>query len=153
MNRNLSLDAELMLKMEMFGFTMIGVMPEGKLPAFVYTIGLTQRGWPEVIMVGNVHPAIAEQLINDLIAGWSKKEKVIMGDNDGLLVFKDGTQHPIRVLTADANKALNDYACGVPNFFPNDELSFVQALIPDRFGRFPDEPDYDQSKQAQPLIK
>ncbi|WEM34228.1 DUF4262 domain-containing protein [Xanthomonas phage X1] len=151
---NEMLAIELAVKIELNGYTMVGVFdPEDKDPGFVYTVGLTERGWPEVIMVGNIHPMIAEKLITDLISGWQKKEKFVMGDNEGLLVFRDGTEHAIRVVEADTGKALEEYATAVGIFYSDMPVGFVQALIPDRFGRFPDDPEYDQSKQAQPIIK
>ncbi|USV40929.1 DUF4262 domain-containing protein [Xanthomonas phage BUDD] len=150
----LMLDLELMTKIEMYGYTMVGVFdPEGNDPGFVYTIGLTERGWPEVIMIGNIHPMIAEQFLADMIAKWGKAEKVIMGDNLDVIQFQDRSVHPIRVIDVNQNKAAENYAIQAKRFYPEHNVKYVQALIPDRFGRFPDEPEYDQSKQAQPIIK
>lgn len=151
---NLMLDLELIGKIEKYGFTLVGVFdPEGNEPGFVYTIGLTERGWPEVIMIGNIHPMIAEQFLSEMIANWGKAEKVIMGDNLDLIQFQDKSVHPIRVIDVNQNKAEQKYACRAKHLYPDRDVKYVQALIPDRFGRFPDEPEYDQSKQAQPIIK
>lgn len=151
MNRS-EYDHSILMKIGEHGFTLIGVFdPEKKLPTFVYSIGLTERGWPEVLFIGNLNPAIIEILLTDLIEGWVKAGEVKMGDNPDLIAFGDGTSHALRVVDIPLNEAISEYGCQVPYFYPDMDIRFVQALWPDKAGKFPDEEGYNTS-MTQPIV-
>jgi hypothetical protein len=138
------------------GFTLVGVFdPEGKDPPFVYSIGLTQRGWPEVILItACMRPVTIEILLTDLIGRWFKDEKITMGDNPDLIFMRDGSSHSMRVVEVDCNaNVLEKYGCQVPIFFEESDIKFVQVLWPDPAGKFPDEEGYSTDpRMIQPLL-
>jgi hypothetical protein len=138
------------------GYTLVGVFdPEGKDPPYVYSVGLTQRGWPEVILVtACMRPQTIETLLADLLAQWFHAEKVVMGDNPDLLFMRDGSSHALRVVDVDNNDViLNDYAGQVGIFFEEDDVKFVQVLWPDKSGKFPDEEGYStEPSMIQPIL-
>lgn len=147
--------ARLAALIELRGYTFIGVFdPEGLNPSFAYSIGLTGRNWPEVLLVGNMNPEVIEIILTDLIEGWKKQGEVVMGDNPGLIVFRDGSEHALRVVEVDTDAVLKDYGCQVPNWFEREQIKFVQVLWPDTSGKYPDEPGYSaDAKMQQPIIK
>ena len=149
MNRD-EYEAVLRSRIELNGFTLIGVFG-GPGPDFVYSVGLTARGWPEVILIGSINPAFVEQILTDLISSWFKAEKVILGDNPDMISFADGSSHALRVMEVNKVEALVNYGAQVLFFYPDQDVRFVQALWPDVNGRFPDEPGFKRP-ETQPII-
>lgn len=137
-------------RIEALGFTLIGVTDSN--PRWVYSVGLTGRGWPEVIMIGNIPLDYVEPIMTDLINGWLDHGRVMMGMNQDVIRFADGTSHGLRIIDVPAKEASEKYACQVGQFYPGHELRFVQALFPDVNGKYPDEEGYDHEKCVQPII-
>jgi hypothetical protein len=143
----------LRLKIKQHGYTFIGVFdPEGKTPSFVYSIGLTARGWPEVILIGNMNPRIVEIILTDLINSWKEEGRVILGDNPGAIRFADGSSHPLRVVPVDEEETLENWGHQARVFYDPENIQFVQVLWPDLLGTFPDEEGYLE-RMHQPLLK
>jgi hypothetical protein len=137
---------------EQHGYTFVGVFdPDGKDPQFAYSIGLTQFAWPEVLFIGNMRPDYIEIILTDLINKWREAGTYQLGDNMGLIVFKDLSEHPLRVIEVDAHHVLDEYAHQVLRYFDPGEVKFVQVLWPDTNGKFPGEEGYDES-QVQPVM-
>lgn len=70
--------------LEKFGYAFIGVNnasdnPEEPTPAYVYTVGLHQRGYPDIFISGNLPQQTAMNLINWVIGFWEKQGKVKLG--------------------------------------------------------------------------
>ncbi len=129
------------------GFTLIGVFdPEEVDPNFVYSIGLTERGWPELIFIGDINPVYVEVILTDLIRLWEEEGKPVLGKVDGIIV-----NYPLRLVEVDAAEASEKYGYQVRNFYPYQDIKFVQVLWPDKQGVFPDEPGYD-NERSQPVI-
>lgn len=144
--------AQLKANIARVGYTFVGVFdPDGKDPNFAYSIGLTERGWPEVLLIGNINPAFIEILLTDLIEGWIKAGEVKLGDNPDLIAFADGSSHAMRVVEVDWEEAVTFYGCQVPFFYPDRDIKFVQALWPDKAGVFPDEEGYNVI-MVQPIV-
>ena len=58
---------EMRRNIDSHGQHLVHVMPEGHTkPAFVYTIGNTDRGLPELLLIGNFPPHVAGQVLNEL---------------------------------------------------------------------------------------
>lgn len=133
------------------GFTFLGVFdPEGKTPMFVYSVGLTGRGWPEVLLVGNMNPKITEIILTDIIKSWEERGEPLIGDNHDIIRFADGTPQPLRVREA-SEAAARDYAVQARFYYNTDDIKVVQVMWPDTDGKFPDDQGYNTVMQ-QPII-
>lgn len=137
---------------EEHGFTFVGVFdPDGENPPFAYSIGLTQFAWPEIIFVGKMRPDFIEIILTDLIQKWRREGTYQLGDNDGIIVFTDLSEHPVRVIEVSAQHVLDEYAHQVKRYFKPEQVRFVQVLLPDKAGKFPGEEGYDDERQ-QPVM-
>lgn len=134
------------------GFTYIGVFdPEGKDPTFVYSLGNTERGWPELILIGNMNMRTTEALLNQIQEVWQGENKPVLGDIPNMIVFQDGTEHPLRLVEVDAAATIKQYAYQVQHFYPDVPHRFVQVLWPDKNGRFPNDAQYDHTVRQPQL--
>lgn len=140
-------------KIRTIGFTFVGVFDEDMVePAFAYSIGLTEKGWPEVLLIGNMRPQIIEIILTDLVKSWIAAGEVKMGDNDGLIVFPDMSEHPLRVVEVPSRLAVEKFCCQVQNFYEKEDVKVVQVLWPDVNGKFPGEEGYDALNMKQPVV-
>ena len=138
-------------KIAKHGYTFIGVFdPERKAPNFVYSIGLVERGWPEVLMVGNVPPAVAESILTDLVKHWVDSGGPMFGLIPGMIRIREQL-HPLQVVAIDAQYAQDHYAFQIKHFYPHIDADVVQVLWPDERGRFPNHTEYNQ-ELTQPLL-
>lgn len=117
------------------GWMIQGVGGGPDSPTFSYTIGLTEFGHPELLMVG-LDPRTAQSLLNTMGAtvknlgrAYSPGDRVaeVIAGFDVLL------RGPIDPVKAQLIQALNMYG----------EIDALQVLWPDAEGRFPGEPDFN----------
>jgi Domain of unknown function (DUF4262) len=131
-----------------YGWAVTAVLPTPTDPCtpFAYTVGLTERAQPELVIAG-LDPLIAQALLNDLA------QRVI--DHSAQLT------HGQRLtdLIAGYDAALVDgpitqdlYPGTAIGRYGADRVALRQIVWPDRDGRFPWDPGYAYPPQAQPLI-
>lgn len=122
---------------EEHGWAVQGV---GASPPFAYTVGLTECGAPELLMVGLPFTTM-QTLLNDLARPvkeaarrYAPGERVpeILRDYDVVI------RGPIDPRAGEMFQAINLYG----------EIDAVQVLWPDKEGRYPDEVGYDSAPQT-----
>lgn len=139
-------------KIQEHGYTFIGVFdPDGKNPTFAYSLGLSRRGWPEVLLIGNIHPRVIEAILTDLIKSWEANGSPIIGDNADAIKFADGSSHPLRVVPVDATHAVEHYARQAPTYADEHHVEVVQVCWPDQNGVYPQDEGYNTA-MTQPLL-
>lgn len=118
--------------------------------SFAYTIGLTELGFPEVIVFG-LPENYAAMFLNQIAALMKATGEIADGTlNDELAhmptAFKTVTAHQAREF---ACQAVYRYGCDL-----NDKLRFLQMVVPDRSGKMPWEDGYDSTymDQFQPRL-
>jgi len=131
------------------GFAMIGVMAESKeKPTFVYTVGMTGKGLPEMCMIGvplNVAQLIIGAMANSFIEG--KMNLANLGHKQE--AYANVPMLPQRVYPRTPEQF--NYFSWVPKFVDSpedlDNIVLVQVVVPDRHGHFPGEDGYDLPTQ------
>lgn len=120
---------------EEMGIAVIGVFSDGTSVPFMYTIGFTNLGFPEVIISGGVDQQMFTHFLNmyhaELLAG-SKKP--------GAGIIDDYITIPMAVIECDDR--VNEYTVQCAAYYEiveEDKLKpkFVQWVLPDRHGKFP----------------
>jgi hypothetical protein len=130
------------------GWAVTMVLPTADDPgvAFAYTVGLTARGFPELVIAG-LPPDIAHALLNDLasrVYDWAARFSHGQRIGD-LLVGYDAV-----IVDGPATEAL--YPGAAYARYGTGRVRLRQVVWPDPRGRFPWEPGYSHDGYPQPLI-
>lgn len=140
-------DRQLEANIEKFGWTFMGVFGTEDQPItnFVYTIGLTEKGMPEVFVSGNFAPqsmqsiagTVAQEFADHALAGTEPE----LGEREDLFNLKV----ELRVVH-DTDK------CNIARKFYGDRVRVVQVIWSDKEGRLPGEEGYDFEKFPQEIL-
>lgn len=125
-------------KIGRFGFAVISVFADEDFPTFSYTAGLSEKGLPELVMVGipakDAHPILNEAAQRQIDQG----------------VFQAGLRVPELIANFDClvGDVANEWVsrlCWMAQAMASDALAVKarQIIWPDMRGRFPGEEDYD----------
>jgi Domain of unknown function (DUF4262) len=126
------------------GMAIQGVSGSSDSASWAYTIGRVQRGLPEIVVVG-MAPEQCAHLINQVTDHWPE---VLDGQCDS----------SVQLLPVASRVWTNTtYVAGAYRFARErglaDEFQVVQAVWPDREGRFPWDPDCSVAvRKAQPML-
>lgn len=128
--------------------------PENGAPAYTYTVGLCLKGQPEILIVGNLHPQMAGNILNVLSAEWKAKGKELIGPYDGLRATDAGdTVVRAEIIEVSPGEAMEHYAPQLQKLVPECESpSFVQFLWADQNNKLPHEPGYDHENCPQTVL-
>jgi len=136
---------------EKFGWMVQGVFPTREDPdhlSFQYTIGLHDKGLPELLSFGLPMEA-GTVLLNDVANHLLECKKT--GATHLGRVDHERWPMPFYILDADTDEA-TEFATGAW-FRSGEKATFVQVCWPDRQGRFPWEAGFeDEFVAVQPLI-
>jgi len=140
--------AELRRKMhadiERTGRSVMCVFGGEDTPPFAYTIGNYLNGLPDLLVIG-LHDG---SFLNDLSQKMIERGAAF---SDGELIDLGG-KHPVKVITATDARARADYTIQAGRFYGFEHYALQQVLIPDKEGRFPDNPDCAQPYAAMPVL-
>lgn len=130
---------------EAHGRTVLGVGVEGNAPSFAYTIGnwITHE-LPELLTVGLVDPPVLNMLSEQMIRrrrAFDDGELVDLGGRCSLMVINAGK-------LAKAN-----YTIQAGRFYGHERYAVQQVLIPDKHGRFPDDPACEPPYRDMPVLR
>jgi hypothetical protein len=109
---------------------------EGDGPQFTYTIGLHERGLPELLLIGPSPQNIAP--IFNHIAASPELCQTLRSLRDGDL-FDIGGRFPLKVSIGDAT-VRRDWTIQVGQYYGVEDYDVVQLIAPDEEGHFPDDP-------------
>lgn len=122
---------------EEYGISGIGVgykQPEEDGVPFMYTIGNTEKGWPEFLLVARIPYEVAGAMVNEL----SKKlreNNAPLGDLVDL-----GGKYPVKLVKVTSDEVKEEYTVQVGRYYDGkQDYEVVQVLLPDRQGLYPDE--------------
>jgi len=94
-------------------------------------------------MIGTTHGAPLNDLSQQLM------ERGIAFEEGELVNL--GGKFPVKIVTAD-QRAQRDYTIQAGQFLGTEDYVVQQALIPDRNGRFPDEPECQPPYSTIPVL-
>lgn len=134
---------ELVGIIERVGWAVQGVSGGGN--SFCYTVGLSESNLPELFLDG-MPPQQGQAILNAVATRLRAGETITPGEPPLHLVGYPVTfrlRGPVDSAAAEANTARRLYG----------DIILWQILWPDREGRFPGDPGYDQATFPQRLIK
>lgn len=124
------------------GHAVMMIMPGPDAPAFAYTVGLGDAGWPDMVLSG-IHGDQSRMILNEAVS-WLRHREIRPAD--GMLI-EGAVSVPLRLRALDgvsghahARLAGERHVRLGLDF---DDFHVLQLLWPDRSGRFPDQPGYD----------
>lgn len=112
------------------GWTVMGVGGDAVWPTFAYTIGLTELGHPELLMIG-LPPPQAQSLLNDMGGAIKVGRRYTPGERVPQIIshYDVLIRGPINPVRARMIQAINLYG----------DIDALQVLWPDTGGVFPGE--------------
>src|SRR5262249_23556995 len=113
-------------------------------PPFAYTIGNWDKGLPELLLIGTTHGSPLNELSQEMI----KRDCAF---EQGELVHLGG-KFPVKIITANES-ARTDYTIQAGQYHGTEDYPVQQVLIPDRSGRFPDEPECQRPYCEIPVLR
>ncbi len=120
-----------------FGLNVIGVLPEDRQPPFSYTIGLFEKYGFELINIG-LPVEYAQVIFNSIALTFLAK-----GEHLELNV-KDSRWANLAVKFVVCDKELTqDFGKQACEFYARKDIQFIQIVVPDKNGLFPDEQGFD----------
>ncbi|BAG41475.1 hypothetical protein [Ralstonia phage phiRSL1] len=133
-----------------FGHTFVGVFPTAEDPTpvtpFMYTVGLTAKGWPEIIATGNLSVRAMQWCLGAVVSTMEKE-----GAD-----FRTGIRHDLfnfkcelRWVTSEELRM--EYAVHATRLY-GDNVRVLQLVWTDDQNRLPDEPGYDAQRFIQQVF-
>lgn len=127
-------------KIASHGHMVVGVFGDEDSPTFAYTIGLQQRGWPELILMG-VRYEYAGVILNSAVQHYAALEKSpAAGD-----LLETLGNWPMFVGQVTPEK-VREYLCQAvyrADRRGEDAPEALHLIFPDRRGCWPTDPEYD----------
>lgn len=133
------------------GWMVQGVFPtrESPGPSFCYSIGLHDKGLPELLVFG-LPMEVGTELINDIAGS-------LLAKPDEELSLRGRFEHPKWPMPFELRQvsvnAAEQYAFGASRRSAG-QATYLQIVWPDRNGRFPEEPGVSEGYlKAQPILQ
>lgn len=118
-------------------------MNEGNFP-FMYTIGNHELRLPELLMIGTDQGG---SILNKVCGIMRKNNRPFQ---DGELIDLGG-KFPLKSLNA-GDEAKKEYTLFVGAYYETDDYTVQQIVMPDRSGRYPDDPLCEAPYCLAPLL-
>lgn len=112
--------------------------PDLSIPSFIYTVGLSAKGMPDLIVFGL--PQQASSIMNTIVE-MAHDDRIELRDGQ---VIREAANLPLKLRSIDQNKGF-ELALGARRFAQEGgyTASLLQVVLPDAVGRFPGEDGCD----------
>ena len=139
-------DQTIRFNIKKYGWHLTGVGPSESSPNFTYSIGLTEKGFSELIIFGlpmKLSAYFINMIGNELLGGKAFKQDVShFGYTEG--------NHPFMLLDVSQNVA-NKYMFDTKNYYSNYKTQ--QFIWTDSKSKYPWEKNFDNNfKKDQPIL-
>lgn len=139
--------ASLEAMIDRYGWAVQAVFPGEDSPGFAYSVGMADRGLPDVIVFG-LPPEIAQRFVNHVCSEMAEKGKAPPLETD-LNHFAEGL--PTRFVAVPREQA-DEYMFAAKRRNPG--YTAIQLVWPDNNSRFPWEPEFEQKLvKYQPVLR
>lgn len=131
------------------GWAIMHIFPSETTPAFSYTIGLLEKGLPDIIILG-VDGEVAHSLLHALYdkIGGDKAQDILFNGS----VVEEVANMPLKLVEVD-DKYISQYLIQAGVYYETYNIRVMQLLWPDPNGVFPDESGFDERyREAQPVL-
>ena len=126
------------------GRSVLCIVAEADARSFAYTIGNWIVGLPELLIIGTAKGALLNDLSQMMIARGAAFA-------DGELVNLGG-KYPAKIIDAD-QRAQAGYTIQAGQYHGHEHYRVQQVLMPDRNGRFPDDPECQRPYSTLPVLR
>ena len=126
-----------------YGWQLQGVMGDEDNFPFIYSIGNQEVGLPELLMIGNRDGSTLNALCKIM------RENNRPFENGELIDL--GGKFPLKSLNA-GNEAKKEYTLFVGAYYETDDYTVQQIVMPDRSGRYPDDPQCEYPYCLVPVL-
>lgn len=138
------------------GYALVSVDDDDNDLPFHYTVGLTNGGLPELLLVGKFERPVAEHILNSVAAILIGRGATgTFGDYNqtvpGLLTDAEDKSIDMRLQVIDQAEAERVYLIQAEPILHEHLVGVVQILTPDNWGRYPDEAGYNFDEYPQVL--
>ena len=123
-------------QIEEYGVSVMAIYDGG--PPYAYTVGMTKRGLPEGIIIGEMPPETAQHWLNHL---FTNAKTVVEGP------VEVEAQYPQIWELVEVEDQYQEYANMVRNIY-GDDFRLMQVCYPDKDGKFP----WEGGKQLYPVL-
>lgn len=123
-----------------------------------YTVGLADKGWPEIIAMGSPggNPAALKNFIDAQVRHWNQQfaetGKLVLGNTTQVLAGLFADETPSATVTIDVNQTALLYASYVGKRYNGKPVRMVQFLWPDMALRLPHQDGYDHDNFPQKCL-
>lgn len=140
-------------KIRLYGHSTVSVLP-GKEPddfAYTYTVGMAEKGWPELILT-SLHPKTGEMILVEVVKRLRHLNEV---PEAGMIVEK-ALNVPIKLGAVSAIQIPKRFKIAMNRVnqlgLPDEAVTALQAIWPDTEGKFPGDPGYDRENFPQVIM-
>lgn len=113
---------------------------------FIYTIGNSTKGLPELLVIG-----FADSRFGSLLNHICDVQRERGAFKDGQLIDIGG-KVPLKAVLAN-EVAKTEYTIQVGRYLESEEYEVIQLLVPDPQGRFPGDPSCDEPYASVPVLR
>lgn len=133
------------------GHAVILVTPGEDMPGHVYTVGLGDVGWPEIVLTG-LYTDQGRATVN-LVIDWLRRQDLRPADG---MIVQDAVNIPLRFQGIDRADAYRFAKVAAERHIrkkrPHREFKIIQLMWPDRNGIFPDHDQYDGTDLPEQVV-
>lgn len=139
------------------GYALVTVEDDDNDLPFHYTVGLTNGGLPELLLVGKFERPVAEHILNSvavILIGRGATDQLGQYSQiklTDLLTDADDRPIPLRLQLIDQAEAERMYLIQAEPILQDHLVGVVQIMTPDNWGRYPDDPGYNFNDYPQVL--
>jgi len=141
--------AAIALKVEENGYTFIGVEANEHNPNLIHTVGLTERGWPELMACGDLPLHVLGDFVCMMVELWENKNPEYGIYRDKVVLAEGGKTHFASVLV-DHKEIRTSHLQLLEARYPHG-YRICQVLWPDDEKSLPHEPGY-KAEFGQPVL-
>lgn len=144
------------------GYALVTVEDNDNDIPFHYTVGLTNGGLPELLLLGKFERPVAEHILNCVATILIGRGAAHMGSTTtspgnynqivkDVLTDADDKSIDLRLQVIDQGEAERMYLIQAEPILHDHLVGVVQILTPDNWGRYPDETGYNFDEYPQVL--
>ncbi len=144
-------------KIDRYGFTIMGIFPsEGDHLAFAYTVGLTAKNLPELMVTLSRDVQFLATFLEHITKRFLEDPAGAFAHDDPPFEGRVHFNHQDQIYTVLLKTVTQDDTnCFPPSFafrlYGEGNVGLMQAVIPDDQGRYPHEKDFDP-RIIQPVL-
>jgi hypothetical protein len=145
------MDAQLLERIQKYGYTFVAVGSSQTTPNFTYTVGLAKKGFPEIVLFG-LEPQTAMTLIVSIVREWEDNGAHRIGIYKSLIETKDGVDCDCEINLVTSEEVIEKY-CKMTRYVVGiQNYNVAQLTVGDEQGRSISHPDYDNSRLNQFIL-